>query len=119
MLRQTSLLVSLVLLVDRLPWPAAPGKRPRGRPKTYSDRLILKALVIMIIRRLSTAYALLTLLDQDDEVACQLRPLLHEHGRFPRRRTWERRLAALPQHLPGLLGCCGRHLILVLTPWSS
>jgi hypothetical protein len=43
MLRQTSLLVSLVTLVDRLPWPPAPTKRPRGRPKTYSDRLIVKA----------------------------------------------------------------------------
>lgn len=119
MLRHTSLLVSLVLLIDRLPWPAAPGKRPRGRPKTYADRLILKALVIMIIRRLYTAYALLTFLDQEDAVAQQLRPLLHEQGRFPTRRTWERRLAALPQPLPGLIGCLGRHLVLVLTPWAS
>ena len=87
----TSLLVSLVLLIDRLPWPSAPVKRPRGRPKTYSDRLILKALVIMIIRRLYTAYALLTFLDQDDAVAQQLRLLLYEQGRFPTRRTWERR----------------------------
>jgi Transposase DDE domain len=119
MLRHTSLLVSLVLLIDRLPWPAAPGKRPRGRPKTYADRLILKALVIMIIRRLYTAYALLTFLDQEDAVAQQLRPLWHEQGRFPTRRTWERRLAALPQPLPGLIGCLGRHLVLVLTPWAS
>ena len=119
MLRQTSLLVSLVLLIDYLPWPSAPVKRPRGRPKTYSDRLILKALVIMIIRRLYTAYALLTFLDQADAVARQLRPLLSEQGRFPTRRTWERRLIALPQHLPGLIGCFGRHLVAVLTPWSS
>ena len=119
MLRQTSLLVSLVLLIDHLPWPSAPVKRPRGRPKTYSDRLVLKALVIMILRRLYTAYALLTFLDQDDAVAQQLRPLLHEQGRFPTRRTWERRLTALPQHLPGLIGCLGRHLVAVLTPWAS
>jgi hypothetical protein len=52
MLRQKSLLVSLVLLIDRVPGPSAPAKRPRGRPKTSSDRLILKALVIMIVRRL-------------------------------------------------------------------
>src|SRR4029453_14797320 len=119
MLRQTSLLVSLVLLIDRFPWPAAPGKRPRGRPKMYSDRLILKALVIMIIRRLYTAYALLTFLDQDDGVAQQLRRLFPGQGGFPPRRTWERRLAALPQHLPGLIGCFGRHLVGVLTPWAS
>ena len=54
MLQQTSLLVSLVLLIDRLPWPSEPTTQPRGRPKTYSDRLILKALVIMIIRCLYT-----------------------------------------------------------------
>ena len=55
MLRQTSLLVSLVRLMDHLPWPSAPVQRPRGRPKTYSDRLILKALVMMLLRRLYTA----------------------------------------------------------------
>jgi hypothetical protein len=118
MLRQTSLLVSLVLLIDRLPWPSEPTKRPRGRPKTYSDRLILKALAIMIIRRLYTAYAFLTFLEQDDPLPHQLRPLLYEQGRFPTRRTWERRLAALPQTLPGLIGCVGRHLAGLLHPWA-
>ena len=118
MLRQTSLLVSLVLLIDRLPWPSEPTKRPRGRPKTYSDRLILKALVIMIIRRLYTAYAFLTFLEQGDPLPQQLRLLLSEQGRFPTRRTWERRLAALPPTLPGLIGCVGRHLVGVLHPWA-
>ena len=97
MLRQTSVLVSLVVLIDRLPWPPEPAQRPRGRPKTYSDRLVMKALVIMLIRRLYTAYALLTFLDQEDAVAAQLRPLLCEHGCFPSRRTWERRLGMLPR----------------------
>jgi hypothetical protein len=119
MLRHTSLLVSLGLLVDRLPWPPEPAQRPRGRPKTYSDRLILKALVLMISRRLYTAYAWLMFLAQDDAVARQVRLLLHEQGRFPTRRTWERRLVALPQYLPGLIGCLGRPLVAVLTPWAS
>lgn len=118
MLRHPCVLVSLVGLVDRLPWPPEPPKRPRGHPKTYSDRLMVKALVIMIIRRLYTAYALLTFLDQDDPLPQQLRPLLWEHGCFPSRRTWERRLAALPQSLPGLIGCIGRHLITLLRPWA-
>ena len=61
-----SVLVTLVTLVDQLPWPAEPAKPSRGRPKTYSDRLIVKALVVMIIRRLYTAYAFLAFLDQDD-----------------------------------------------------
>lgn len=116
MLRQTSLLVSLVTLVDRLSWPPEPTKRPRGRPKTSSDRLIVKALVIIIIRRLYTAYALLAFLDPDDPLPQQLRPLLYEQGRFPTRRTWEHRLAALPQTLPGLIGCLGRPLVGVLNP---
>ena len=104
MRRQSSLLVSLVVLMDRLPWPPESTPRPRGRPKTSSDRLVMKALVIMLIRRLYTAHALRTFLDQDDAVAGQLRPLLGEHGRCPSRRTWERRLAIRPQRLPGLIG---------------
>ena len=118
MLRHPSILVTLVRLVDQLPWPAAPVKRARGRPKTYADRLIVKALVIMIIRRLYTAYALLAFLDQEDPLPQQLRPLLSEQGRFPTRRTWERRLAALPQTLPGLIGCVGQHLVEALHPWA-
>jgi hypothetical protein len=55
MRRQTSLLGSLVVLMDRFPWPPEPPTRLRGRPKTYAERLIMKALVIMIVRRLSTA----------------------------------------------------------------
>jgi hypothetical protein len=119
MLRQTSLLVSLVRLIDHLPWPSAPVQRPRGRPKTYADRLILKALVMMMIRRLYTADALRTYLEQEDTGVRQLRPLLDEHGRFPTRRTWERRLTALPQHLPGLIGGFGRHRVALRTPWTS
>ena len=87
MLRHTSILVSLVQLVERLPWPPEPLKRPRGHPKTYSDRLIVKALIMMIIRRLYTAYALLAFLGQDDPLPRQLRPLLSEQGRFPSRRV--------------------------------
>jgi hypothetical protein len=79
---------------------------------------MVKALVIMIIRRLYTAYALLAFLAQDDPVPQQLRPLLWEQGRFPSRRTWERRLAALPQSLPGLMGCIGRSLVTLLQPWA-
>jgi hypothetical protein len=79
---------------------------------------MMKALVIMIIRRLYTAYALLAFLAQDDPLPQQLHSLLSEQGRFPSRRTWERRLATLPQHLPGLIGCCGRHLVTLLQPWA-
>lgn len=117
MIRGDSILVSLVKLVDHLPWPPEPDKRPRGCPRRYSDRLMMKALVIMIIRRLYSAYALLRFLEQDDPVPTQLRQLLVEQGTFPSRRTWEGRLAKLPDTLPGLIGYSGRHLVVLLKPW--
>ena len=62
---------------------------------------------------------MLAFLGQDAPLPRQLRPLLSEQGRFPSRRTWERRLAALPQSLPGLIGCIGRHLVALLRPWAT
>ena len=114
-----SILVSLTRMVDRLPMPPAPVRRQRGRHKTYSDRLILKALMVMIIRRLYTAWALLAFLQQSDPVAGQVRVLLCEQGRFPSRRTWERRLQRLPANLPNLIGAFGRYLVAVLEPWGQ
>jgi hypothetical protein len=119
MISGESILVSLVRLVDHLPFPPPPARRKRGRQQTYSDRLLVKAVVVMIIRRLYTAWALLAFLQQDDPVVAQVRPLLTEHGQFPSRRTWERRLAALPATLPGLIGRLGRHLVTVLEPWAQ
>jgi Transposase DDE domain len=119
MISGASILVSLVRLVDSLPFPPPPVQRKRGRHQTYSDQLIVKAVVVMIIRRLYTAWALLAFLHQDDPVVQQLRPLLTEHGQFPSRRTWERRLAALPPTLPGLIGRLGRHLVTILKPGAQ
>ena len=118
MLHREPLLVMLVRMVDVVPWPAT-GRRRRGRPVTYTERLIVKALVIMIIRRLYTAYSLLAFLEQETELTCQLRELLTQDGRFPTRRTWERRLARLPQRLPNLIGCLGRYLVVLLNPWAQ
>jgi hypothetical protein len=64
---------------------------------------MVKALVIITIRRLYTAYALLVFLEQDDPIPQQLRPLLYEQGRCPSRRSWERQLALLLPSLPGLM----------------
>ena len=119
MISGDSILVSLVRLVEALPFPPPPSHRKRGRPPTYSDQLIVKAVVIMIIRRVYTAWALLAFLQQDDPVVTPLRSLLTEHGRFPTRRTWERRLAVLPTTLPGLIGRLGRHLVVLLNPWAQ
>ena len=119
MIGQVSLLVMLVRLVDRLPAPPPPLKRGRGRPKVYPDRLFLKALVIMIVRHLHTVHELLTVLDQPTPEMQLLRSLLAEQGKYPCRRTWERRLAALPASLPAQIGCLGRHLVARIQPWAD
>ncbi len=113
-----SLLVVLVQLVDRIPVPPAPA-RSRGRPSFYSDRLFLKALVIMIVKHLHTPYELLCVLEQPTPEMSMLRSLLVEGGRYPTRRTWERRLRALPDKLPAQIGCLGRHLVELIQPWSQ
>ena len=116
MLRDPSLLVTLVKLVDVIPVPPAPPHR--GRPTVYSDRLFLKALVIMIVRHLTTVGAVLAALEQPTPEMQQLRALLTEHGRFPCRRTWERGLNAIPDTLPAQIGCLGRHLVELIRPWE-
>jgi hypothetical protein len=119
MLWQEPLLVTLVKLVDILALPEPP-KAGRGRPRVYTDRLFLKALVIMIIRRLHKVHELLAVLaEPTQEMAnlCQL--LTDDQGRFPSRRTWERRLATLPETLPAQIGCLGRHLVGLIEPWSD
>ena len=117
MVPEPSLVVALVRLVDRLPLPPVP--RGRGRPRQYPDRLFLKALVIMLVKRLPQVHLLLTVLEQPTAEMQQLRALLCEHGRYPTRRTWERRLRALPATLPDQIGCLGRTLVAVLQPWAA
>jgi hypothetical protein len=87
MIPHDTLLVTLVRLVDRLPRPAPPRQRGRGRPRFYADTLFLKALVIMIVRHLPTPGALLAVLEQPTAEMQQLRTLLTVDGRFPARRT--------------------------------
>jgi len=119
MVSQDSLLVTLVILVDRLPSPTKPGKRERGRPTFYPDHLFLKALVIMIVRHLHTVHELLTVLEQPTAEIQTLRLLLSVHDRFPTRRTWERRLKRIPATFPAQIGCLGRYLVSLIQPWSE
>lgn len=117
MIPKEPLLIMLVKLVDHLPTPAPPPRR-RGRPDYYAERLFLKALVIMIVRRLRTAYELLAVLAQPTAEMQALRRLLMVSDRFPSRRTWERRLQRLPTTLPGQIGCLGRALVAWIQPWA-
>ena len=119
MVPESSLLVTLVRLVDRIPTPPAPPKRGRGRPRHYADRLFLKALVIMIVKHLHSPYELLTVLQQDSAEMAALRQELTQAGRYPTRRTFERRLATLPDQLPAQIGCLGCYLVRLIQPWAE
>ena len=119
MIVQESLLVMLVKLVDRIPMPSSPKKRGRGRPRFYPDGLFLKALVIMMVRRLHKVHQLLAALDQPTAEMQALRALLRVEGRYPARRTWERRLKAIPESLPAQIGCLGRYLVALIQPWAA
>src|SRR5918994_1435000 len=119
MIYQDSVLVQLILLVDQIPTPQPPPRRPRGRPIFYSEKLFMKALVIMIVRRLHKVGELLAVLEEGSAQMREVRQLLFEGGRFPSRRTFQRRLKTLPNSLPDQIGCLGRYLVEVLKPWES
>jgi hypothetical protein len=119
MIAQDTVLVQLVRLVERLPAPPPPPAR-RGRPHLYSDALFLKTLVIMIVRRIHRVGELLAVLEEPTEEMHALRELLSRaDGRFPSRRTFERRLRTLPEALPERIGVLGRHLVGLLKPWAK
>ena len=118
MIQQNSVLVTLVMLVDKVPSPSV-VKVKRGRPKTYSDKLFLKAIVIMIIKHLHRVYELLSVLEQPSAEMQTLRELLRENGQYPTRRTWERRLKGIPESLPAQIGCFGRYLVSLILPWAT
>ena len=119
MITQDTVLVQLIRLVERIPSPPPSPRRPRGRPVVYSEKLFLKALVIMIVRRLHRVGELLAVLDEPTSEMRMVRDLLREGGRFPARRTFQRRLEALPERLPDQIGCLGRYLVELLKPWAE
>jgi hypothetical protein len=115
MVPQDGVLLQLLSLLDQL--PLAPSAARRGRPYVYAERLFLKALVVMIVRHLPTVHALLAVLEERGMAA--VRDALSGPGRFPARRTWERRLRAVPEHLPEQIALVGEHLLELLDPWAD
>jgi len=120
MVPQASLLVMLVGLIDLIPTPAEPVQRKRGRSKTYPDKFFLKALVIMIVRQVHTPSGFLAILAQPSvEMQALRQELTLPNGRFACRRTWERRLAAIPDALPAQISCLGCFLLECLALWTK
>jgi hypothetical protein len=101
MITQSSLLVMLVRLVDQVPAPPT-AKQGRGRPSFYSERLFLKALVIMIIKHLHTPYELLSVLQQPTAEMQALRALLTQGERYPCRRTLSQTQPQIEQRIEGI-----------------
>jgi len=60
--------------------PMSSQQRGRGHPKVYSDRLFLKAVVIMIVRHLHNVHELLSRLAQSTAEMQRLRESLCEHA---------------------------------------
>lgn len=114
MVASASLLVTLACSIP-MPPPFGPH---RGRPRRYSDRRFLKALVIMVLRQLATVHALLTVLEKPTPEMQHLRTLLMGDGLYPSRRTFERRLAAIHETLPAQIACLGQHLLACIQPWE-
>jgi hypothetical protein len=73
----------------------------------------------MILRHLHKVHELLSVLEQPTAEMEALRAALTVQGRFPTRRTFERRLKALPETLPAQIGCLGRQLVALLVPWAD
>ena len=119
MITQDTVLVQLIRLIEHIPSPPPSPRRPRGRPIVYSEKLFLKALLIMIVRRLHKVGELLAVLDEPTPEMRMVRDLLREGGRLPARRTFQRRLEALPERLPEQIGCLGHYLVELLKPWAE
>lgn len=120
MVDNASLLRALARSADVVPVPSPPAAID-GRPKGYSDRLFLKAAVIMIVHYLATAgtglrVSLLAVLERPMSEMKRLRALLAEAGRYPCPRTWERRRHAIPDTLPAPIACLGHHLVERIQP---
>jgi hypothetical protein len=111
------LLVQLLRLVDAIPEPPPPSSRGRGRPRVYPDRLFVKVLVLMILRRLHRVHEVFAVLSQPSAEILEIRALLFP-GRMPSRRTFERRLKRLPDRLPAQIRCLGLHLLQLYQPWA-
>lgn len=111
-------LLTLLALIDTIPLPAAEPSR-RGHPPVFGERLFLKGVVVMVLKRVTTVHGLLAVLEQDTSEMHQVRQLLTEGGRFPSRRTWERRLAAIATTLPDQIACLGDDLVTLLDPWQE
>lgn len=115
LLPRESLLQPLLALIEELPLVWSPARR--GRPYHSSQRWFLKAGVGRGGRHLPTVHALVAVLNQPEMAG--VRVALSEQGHVPTRRTFERRLKAVPTHHPEQIAQLGDFLLRLLDPWAT
>jgi len=123
-IRENALFLMLAL-IDKIPsdidtlLPQSTRSVKPGRKQLYSDRLFLKAAVIMILKRFSKVYELLTTINEPTVEMQQLRQYLTQEQKMPTRRTFERRLACLADLLPCIIARVGALLVVLLGVWQQ
>jgi hypothetical protein len=73
----------------------------------------------MMAYHVHNIHELLSVLAQPTAERHALRLRLTQQGPFPARRTWERRLKAIPATLLDQIGCLGPHLVSLIQPWAT
>lgn len=118
-------LVSLLQLIDEVlaeaergRCTASPVTGRRGRPLVYPEALFYKALVIMIVRRLTTVHEFCQVINEPTPQMQQLRSFICGEGPVPCARTWQRRLRVLPSTLPQQIHLLGSWLLEHIQPFD-
>lgn len=104
--------------MELIPTPPPPP-RSRGRPVIYSDGLLLKALVIMIVRRIHRVLRASCGARRTHPRDARLARTAHRERSLPEE-AYLREEVALPARdtLPARIGVLGRHLVTLLQPWA-
>ena len=120
MIQQESLLVTLLSWVDRLPEEAF-AERPRGKGhgQVYSERVFVKVALVMLVQHWPRVQECYEALHQPSAEMERLRAELSERGRFPSRRTLNRRVKAVAEQLPRVIGWMGRMLVERMQFWEQ
>ena len=101
-------LLRLLGLVDSIPWPKLP--RRRGRPYVYPFPVMLKCFIVMVWQRIESNRGLHAFLTMDKPYPRAVGEACGLSDRIPCRRTFDRRLRAMPPILKASIRVMARVL---------